>query len=107
MRDTEVPESTEIKTLDAIGRFIGRYGLSTAIALVFVWWVLQERSEGYKATALQIKDLNGQLMHVSGLLVEHDKAAQQNAIEVSRILMAQCINTATEREQRERCLGWR
>lgn len=98
--------------LAPIGAFLRQFGLATFIALVFVWWAYEDRREGFAATAMQIKDLNGQLLHVSGLLSEHHEADKRQSAEVSRLLSAQCLNMAeqisnTDRREaaRDRCLG--
>lgn len=106
--DNEMPTQPDpLGPLNAVGAFVQRFGLPMVLALAFVWWALDDRANGQQATALQMKDLNGQLLHVSGLLVEHHEAEKSNAAEIRRILLAQCVNSAQAQEQRERCLGWR
>lgn len=97
-------EPIESRLLAGVGAFLKQHGLATLIAVVAIWVVLDDRRAGASATATQLKDLNGQLLHLSGLLSEHHDQAKSESKEMSRILLAQCLNLATDSLERSRCL---
>lgn len=100
-------EPYESSVLRALGSFLKTHGLATLLALVFVWFLIDDRRAGASAAATQMKDLNGQILHVTTLLQEHHVQAQKGSEQVTRILTAQCLNLSKNDDQRERCLGLR
>lgn len=103
LNERHPPVADESKILSALSGFLTKQGFAVVFALVFLWWMNEDRKAGAQATALQLKDLNGQVLHLSGLLEEHHTSGK----ELTRILLAQCLNLAKDAGERDRCLGYR
>lgn len=107
-----MPETGPGSPLAGLGSFLSKHGLATLIAVFFLWWVYEDRQAGISAAALQMKDMNGQILHMSGLLSAHHEEAKKSSTEVSRILLAACLNQADsapldqQQGRRDRCMGW-
>lgn len=94
--------------LAPLGAFLRQFGFTTLVAVMFIVFVYQDRQDGAQATALQMKDLNGQLLQMSGLLAQHHADSEQQARRVTDILLATCLNQANGVEDKvERCIGRR
>lgn len=96
-----------VALLAPLGSFLGRFGLATLIALAFVWQAYTERTDGQVATAAQLKDLRGEMRQFAGLLETHGRDSQAQGVEVTRILLAMCLNGTKSDVDRDRCLGLR
>lgn len=94
--------------LGPVSTFVEKFGLSTFLAIVFVGLMLWERQDGTNAEALQMKDMNGRLQHLSDKVVEHHDQATESSEEQTRVMRTICVQLANgDRSVINQCLGAR
>lgn len=92
------------ETVRAVGTFVGKFGLATAIAVFLIYQMTAVQSGQIKESIDQLKDLNGQLMHASQAIRTHsDDSVRQWSI-LTSIMRQTCVNTATTNEERRACV---
>lgn len=96
--DTPVPETPEspLSALAPAAPFIGKYGFGAFVAVLLLMMFIVERRDTAEAVEA-----------VARRLEEHHAETKDATREMSRIMLAQCVNLSKTDTERDRCLSWR
>lgn len=100
---TPVP-FVEATWMQTFGRFLSRHGFGTVVAIYLIYNMVVNTNTKADALALQLKDLNGQLLHASQAISLHADESKSAAMESLRVQRAICVILAQTPAEKRDCV---